>query len=176
MSVLYKPKFCCHCGEAIDRLEWKLWTSRRFCDVCGSTQKQFDLMPRFVVAAGLLAGLFGISGFMAHTPVENTRPVAVVSAKPSQIVSNRPSLTPKSLPVTGLTNSTAKVAIQSTAQLPPTVEGSKPKTILAEPIYYCGAATKKGTPCSRRVKSPGRCWQHLGQPSIAREASMGRSK
>jgi hypothetical protein len=34
-----------------------------------------------------------------------------------------------------------------------------------EAVYYCGALTKKGTPCTRRVKSPGRCWQHLGQPS-----------
>jgi hypothetical protein len=34
-----------------------------------------------------------------------------------------------------------------------------------EPVYYCGAMTKKGTACTRRVKSPGRCWQHLGQPA-----------
>ncbi|MBK9315185.1 MAG: hypothetical protein IPM55_13220 [Acidobacteria bacterium] len=33
-------------------------------------------------------------------------------------------------------------------------------------IAICGARTKKGTPCRRRV-SPGlRCYQHQGQPSI----------
>lgn len=26
----------------------------------------------------------------------------------------------------------------------------------------CGAATKKGTPCKRRVKTPGHCYQHRG--------------
>lgn len=30
-------------------------------------------------------------------------------------------------------------------------------------VYYCGALTKKGTPCKHRVKHQGdRCWQHKG--------------
>jgi hypothetical protein len=36
----------------------------------------------------------------------------------------------------------------------------------AEVVYVCGARTKKGTPCSRRVRGPGRCWQHRGMPAI----------
>ncbi len=32
----------------------------------------------------------------------------------------------------------------------------------ADPVYICGARTKKGTPCSRRVHGPVRCWQHKG--------------
>lgn len=39
------------------------------------------------------------------------------------------------------------------------------KTASDEPVYFCGAMTKKGKPCSRRVKSNQRCWQHAGQPS-----------
>jgi hypothetical protein len=31
-----------------------------------------------------------------------------------------------------------------------------------EEVYLCGAQTKKGTPCSRRVHGPVRCWQHKG--------------
>ena len=31
-----------------------------------------------------------------------------------------------------------------------------------EQLYTCGARTKKGTPCSRRVHGPVRCWQHKG--------------
>jgi hypothetical protein len=31
--------------------------------------------------------------------------------------------------------------------------------------FFCGALTKKGTPCSRKVKSRGsRCYQHEGRP------------
>ena len=32
-----------------------------------------------------------------------------------------------------------------------------------EVVYICGARTKKGTPCQRRVRGPGRCWQHRGK-------------
>lgn len=35
-----------------------------------------------------------------------------------------------------------------------------------EVISICGARTKKGPPCSRRVRGTGRCWQHLGKKAI----------
>ena len=39
-----------------------------------------------------------------------------------------------------------------------------------EQVYLCGAETKKGTPCSRRVHGAVRCWQHKGmRPMIAQE-------
>jgi hypothetical protein len=37
-------------------------------------------------------------------------------------------------------------------------------------VYICGARTKKGTPCSRRVHGPMRCWQHKGmRPMLPQE-------
>jgi hypothetical protein len=38
--------------------------------------------------------------------------------------------------------------------------------IVEEQVYTCGARTKKGTPCSRRVHGPVRCWQHKGLPPM----------
>ena len=35
-----------------------------------------------------------------------------------------------------------------------------------EVVSICGARTKKGTPCSRRVRGTGRCWQHRGRPAM----------
>lgn len=35
-----------------------------------------------------------------------------------------------------------------------------------EQLYTCGARTKKGTPCSRRVHGPVRCWQHKGDKAM----------
>lgn len=35
-----------------------------------------------------------------------------------------------------------------------------------EQAYTCGARTKKGKPCSRRVHGPVRCWQHKGLPAM----------
>ncbi len=34
--------------------------------------------------------------------------------------------------------------------------------VVTDEVYLCGARTKKGTPCSRRVHGPVRCWQHKG--------------
>src|SRR6185503_15802184 len=48
--------------------------------------------------------------------------------------------------------------VQSTSQ-PATATQS---TISVEQTYTCGARTKKGKPCSRRVHGAVRCWQHKG--------------
>ena len=43
--------------------------------------------------------------------------------------------------------------------------GERP-TDPGEVVYVCGARTKKGAPCQRRVRAPGRCWQHRGKPAV----------
>ena len=49
--------------------------------------------------------------------------------------------------------------------------------VSVEPVYYCGAQTKKGTSCTRRVKDAGRCWQHTGQPvNLPKEKLVVRNK
>jgi hypothetical protein len=48
--------------------------------------------------------------------------------------------------------------VQSSTSTPP------PPT--TEATYICGARTKKGTPCSRRVHGPVRCWQHKGEKAM----------
>ena len=41
-----------------------------------------------------------------------------------------------------------------------------PAPVTVEDVYICGARTKKGTPCSRRVHGPVRCWQHKGMTAM----------
>ena len=41
---------------------------------------------------------------------------------------------------------------------------SQPLTV--EEVYICGARTKKGRPCSRRVHGAVRCWQHKGEKAM----------
>jgi len=43
---------------------------------------------------------------------------------------------------------------------------SIPPVATVEQTYICGARTKKGTPCSRRVHGPVRCWQHKGAKAM----------
>ncbi|MCA1605480.1 MAG: hypothetical protein LC775_08445 [Acidobacteria bacterium] len=35
-----------------------------------------------------------------------------------------------------------------------------------ELVYICGARTKKGTPCARRLHRAVRCWQHKGSQAM----------
>jgi len=47
---------------------------------------------------------------------------------------------------------------------------ANPATVVSnadDPAYICGARTKKGTPCHRRVHAAGeRCFQHKGLPAM----------
>jgi hypothetical protein len=47
-----------------------------------------------------------------------------------------------------------------------TTTGTPQPSPITEQLYTCGARTKKGTPCSRRVHGPVRCWQHKGAPAM----------
>src|SRR5204862_7797322 len=48
----------------------------------------------------------------------------------------------------------------------PSSQTAQPATTVEEKTYICGARTKKGTPCSRRVHGPVRCWQHKGAQAM----------
>jgi hypothetical protein len=48
----------------------------------------------------------------------------------------------------------------------PSSQTPQTATIVEEKTYICGARTKKGTPCSRRVHGPVRCWQHKGAQAM----------
>lgn len=162
--MFYKPKFCCNCGEKIERADWGLFASRRFCEFCETEQKHHDYLIRAVAGASLFFGVLGLTGFFsaggrgaAHAgdPVQ-------ISSKPSQInLKKAAGSTAATVPSaveridTGsVTAAPGHLSKQLTSQ-------AKPST---EPTYYCGALTKKGTPCSRRVKVKGHCWQHAGRP------------
>jgi len=171
--VLYQPKFCCNCGEKIDRVVWKPWTSRRFCDVCEIEQKYFDLLPRVVVAVGLLIGLFGISGYMRKSATTDVTPKLKQQATVKMnAVSNAAAQHDAARNVAVNSNSIMPDKMVSNST-PLSASGSKRAERVSEPpaLYFCGAITKKGTPCSRRVKSPGRCWQHIGQPESSDDAA-----
>ena len=57
----------------------------------------------------------------------------------------------------------ANPPVQSSAS---TISSTPQPVPTHEPVYICGARTKKGKPCSRRVHGPVRCWQHKGDPAM----------
>lgn len=163
--MLYRPNFCCNCGEKIERLEWNLLTSRRFCVLCSIENRRHDMLPRVTVAAGALALMFGFgslwTGSGLSEPRADDNTVGIKSSSLPQTVPVQPS---GPVGETGLE-----------VPPPPNVQASeraRTGAIVTSPgdknadKYFCGALTKKGTPCSRKVEGRGlRCFQHEGRPA-----------
>lgn len=181
--MLYKPKYCCECSEKIERKNWRPWTNGRFCENCEPEQRLHVWLPR---AGAILASaflLFGIGSFLPRneSPLKVTtgQNLAALSAAANQ--KNRPLPAPysnnqNSAPTSNLVNGEAAAQLKKqtsadpkssenlrfqTRGNPPAVQNAAPET-----VYFCGAQTKKGAPCSRKVKGGGRCWQHTGQQAL----------
>jgi len=140
----YRPNFCCECGHKIVRLRWFVWTSRKFCDKCfRKFAKSQWLRPMLSLCALLVFGvLLGRGCRRAPPPLIIERP-----APGQKSATTNSSATPSGPTAVG----------QSTTSGAPTP---------TDDVYICGARTKKGTPCSRRVHGPVRCWQHKGLPAM----------
>jgi hypothetical protein len=174
-AVLYKPSFCCECGEKIEKENLKWWDSPRFCSDCS---KHFDKLPnrilKYFVGAMVCTG---IGFFIANSMPQRKPPVTIQNqtAVTQQQNANRQ---------TAQANQPAKPQTpaqpvnQPTPQkTPQTLVSSLPQTApefaeTAETAYYCGAKTQKGAPCTRRVRGGGRCWQHVGKPPMVAQEKL----
>lgn len=176
--MFYKPDYCNNCGEKIETAERRFWEHSRFCENCKEDFKIEEWMPTVLGCICVLVGLFGVGNFLQKN--EKPLPLATRQIADASAESQKKSRgKDESAPAAGNTNSQV---LPVTKQLPENadqslrangVQANQPKELKsvqtvsdAEPVYFCGAATKKGTPCSRRVKSGGRCWQHPGQAAI----------
>ena len=181
--MFYTPKHCCECGEKIGRDKWKLFASRRFCEICESDFKMQEWAARAVVAFGVLGLLFGVGNLLKKTdaPLKvSTTPILALASNKNQSDRNSPTRTSADTSNQGQTQATAtnaNVAAQteSTAQTETSARPAPAKQNLLDrrqnsapaAVYFCGAQTKKGSPCTRRIKIGGRrCWQHEGQPAM----------
>jgi len=172
--MFFRPSFCAHCGVKVERPEWFPWTSRRFCTVCEVEFKGQEMIPRVVVGLGIIIGIFGFGSYLNS----GTKQTDLPALKQSVRTSGEPEGAKRKA------SEVATTAVQSNSGLPnsgqpeqrnltsttgisQTSDQAKPRVERAESINFCGAETKKGTPCSRRVKGNTRCFQHAGMPSIA---------
>ena len=152
---MYRPNFCAECGSDITRARWHFWTSRRFCQTCAPRFRRAQFF-RSLMAGAIIFSLGLVAGRRARpTPppliFERAQRSAPVVAKSGAELSanSSSSATPKPEPAYGPDGTT-----------------SERPTELDEVVYICGARTKKGTPCQRRVRGAGRCWQHKGLPAM----------
>lgn len=172
----YKPKHCCECGDRIERANWGFLASRRFCELCETNFRHLDWIPKISLAAAALLTIFSFGNFFRKP--EKPLLVAAVQSSGNFADSNRnavssPSVAPpngnSAANQTTNTNSAAQPKPKPIAVVKPAgqsnLQENKSETA-QEAVYFCGAQTKKGTPCTRRVKGGGRCWQHAGQAAM----------
>jgi hypothetical protein len=163
--MLFRPKFCANCGEKIERADWGIFTSRRFCQVCESEFKGQDLIPRVIVVIGLLISVVGFGSYLKSGSVATN---SLVARQPAKLVEQKPAETPAALPpvATERLPPPAPMNLPQTSSVQRASKQASKQVAADEPQYYCGAETKKGTPCSRRVKGNTRCFQHQGMPAM----------
>lgn len=169
----YQPNFCNNCGEKIERPVFSITDSTRFCDVCKHDFVLQRALPLVFAGLMLLVGIFGVGSYWqsGEKPLNvSTRQLAANSGKKapnnaSEVSSN--SSVQQTAPANNLQTNTqnAPRTRELTAKTPVTAAENASRSN-AETVYFCGAPTKKGTPCSRRVKGGGRCWQHQGQGAM----------
>lgn len=137
---MYRPNFCSECGTKIVRLHWHPWTSRRFCDKC-ARQLRRDRLQLPLITAALILSIGFVTG-------------RALRPKPPPLIIQRTANSPLSK------DENHSAGAQSG------LNANSPAPLAEEVVYICGARTKKGTPCSRRVHQPARCWQHKGAKAM----------
>lgn len=129
------PKFCSQCGEVLKASRARLVPGRAVCHRCGSRFRG----RRFLQVASLVLLIslaFAIGRF--STP---PRTVYLIGTPLEPIATAEPGA--------GATANTAN----ATRETPPT-------NATDQTVRICGAPTKTGKPCQRKVKGSGYCYQH----------------
>jgi hypothetical protein len=154
---MYKPNFCAECGERIMRSRWHFWTSRRFCPGCAPRLRASSIsLPVLACAA-----LFSL-GLGAARAIRPTAPPLIIERGQSTATYNQ-TAHPQPPPA----NTTTGNSPTQTSPQPNGVNALQERPVDSpDTVSICGALTKKGTPCQRRVHGTGRCWQHKGLPAI----------
>jgi hypothetical protein len=148
---VHHPNFCVECGERLTRRGWRAWPALldpHFCKDCRRRLGRNWVKPIAIMS------VVAISAFAFGKYSRQPAPPLLI-----QRVANSPL---SDSPVTQNESDRASTRKESGATTP----GGTPSNI-DEPGYICGARTKKGTPCHRRVHAAGeRCFQHKGMPAI----------
>ncbi|HWT01829.1 MAG TPA: hypothetical protein VN256_16395 [Pyrinomonadaceae bacterium] len=155
---MYKPNFCSECGSRIERSRWRVWTSRRFCADCA---------PRFRRAQILLPALAGATLFVVGLVMGRAARPA-----PPPLIVERGHLAEVTAPHVKDAERAAGADKKEGASKDGGPNYGADGTATERPtepdevVSLCGARTQKGTPCQRRVRGTGRCWQHRGMPAV----------
>jgi hypothetical protein len=179
--MFYKPRYCTECGSELQDYGESFWLRSKFCEICKPNFKTGEFFSRFGgVGLAAIAAIFGV-GTLLRQPVEKPLNLAKTeisniapAAKPTQKIEN---VLPNKVVQPKQVDANQQVALllkqPETQSAKQTFDKKTQQSVqelsqsfVPEVVYMCGAKTKKGTPCSRKVKGSVRCWQHLGQEAM----------
>lgn len=150
---MYRPKHCVECGARLARRGLRRWIRGGLCEDCAGRAVHFPFARAIIGIALIALGAFALGRYLRPSP-----PPLIVQRSATSPLSDLPvNLNDASLPRgDAKENSSAK----------PTDETANAAAD-DDVVYICGARTKKGTPCRRRVHYAGqRCYQHKGMPAM----------
>ncbi|HEY0007069.1 MAG TPA: hypothetical protein VGB17_19970 [Pyrinomonadaceae bacterium] len=159
---MYSANFCAECGEQINQAQSlrRFWTSRRFCAGCARRFRR----TRFLWPLAASLALFGL-GFAAGRTGRPQQPPLIIQRgqfAPAAPAANET----RAQTETDLNTREGSPRSGASSSFGPDGTSAERPTDPEEIVSICGARTKKGTPCQRRVRGTGRCWQHRGLPAM----------
>jgi len=155
---MHRHNFCAECGARLARKGWRAWIGGPICDPC-----KLRLGKSGPVRSMAAVAIIAIAAFALGRCLRPPPPPLVVQRAANSPLSDLPTnFNATGKPATLKARSGAEAA--QIDDDPSTL----PSTGLSDDvIYLCGARTRKGTPCHRRVHAAGeRCYQHQGKPAI----------
>ena len=143
---MYRPNFCAECGERLTRRGWRALISARFCGDCGRRLGRSGYAKLVAIISIVAISAFAVGRYLRPPPP----PLLIQRATNSPLSDLNDSA--RTANRRNSTNQSAENLNQLSAD---------------DKAYICGARTKKGTPCHRRVHAAGeRCFQHKGMEAM----------
>jgi hypothetical protein len=155
---MHVANYCADCGAPLKRKGWRALLKRSVCEDCANRLGKASFARPLVVIAILAIAAFALGRYLRPAP-----PPLVIERAANSPLSDLP-VNLNDIVKAGSRNANSNREIQRTPDSPSTRQISNSAD---DVVYLCGARTKKGTPCHRRVHFAGeRCYQHKGMPAI----------
>jgi len=143
---MYRANFCAECGDRLTLRGWRALTARRLCDHCARRLGSFAAWRSLIFMVLIAFAAFAFGRYLRSAP-----PPLII-----QRAANSP-----------LSDAPVEFAAANPASRNNSADSRATASQTDDEVYLCGARTKKGTPCRRRVHAAGeRCFQHKGMPAM----------
>jgi hypothetical protein len=157
---MHVANYCAECGAPLKRKGWRAWLNRNFCEACARRLGKTSFARPVAGIAVIVIAAFALGRYLRP----GTPPLVIERAANSPLSDLPVNLNDTS--ESGSRNTNSQSEIPQTSDDPSARQTSNTGSA-DDVVYLCGARTKKGTPCQRRVHFAGeRCYQHKGKPAI----------